>query len=552
MHDGRITSGRELRDLLRARYPIVYVVSSEEERVEQELARWVHDRRQKAKGQTDIEARKLISWTINDGLVEMAWSFDEHGDVRWLDGRKIPETDDPEKALGHIRRAEFQAVYVLRDFHPYLSNPKVARQVRDLHSLLREQHTNVVLLSPVYKAPAEIEKDLALVHFDLPGRGDIEHCLDRFLAKHAIDSRAKAVEGDTHFRSRVVEACLGLTLTEVDKVLAKSVIRSFDLHEEQDFDIETILQDKRHIIQKSGILEFFETQEGMADIGGLEVLKDWLTKRERAFYPEARNFGLPTPKGILLIGVPGCGKSLTAKAVGAFYKMPLLRLDVGKVMGSLVGSSEENMRKAIATAEAVAPAILWLDELEKGFSGTASSGQSDAGTTARVFGTFITWLQEKTSPVFIIATANDVSQLPPELLRKGRFDEIFFVDLPAAGERRQILDIHIRRKNRDVAAFDLDRLVAATQGFSGSEIEQTIVSALYDVFELKGRGGDPYRDITTDDILHSTGEIIPLSYTMKERIDYMREWARSRARLASEGRLHEEGEEAGRAGRLEL
>lgn len=548
---GRITSARELRDLLRARYPVVYVVSSEEERVEEELARFVEERRNKSKGQADLEARKLIAWTINDGLMELHWTLGDEGDVRWGEPKKIPETDDPEKALGHIRRAEFQAVYVLRDFHPYLSNPKVARMVRDLHGFLREQHTNVVLLSPVYKAPQEIEKDLALVRYDLPNRADIEHCLDSFLGKHGIDSAARAIEGDAHFRSRVVEACLGLTLTEVDKVLAKSVIRNYDLHEEQDFDIDTILQDKRHIIQKSGILEFFETQEGMGDIGGLEVLKEWLTKRERAFYPEARNFGLPTPKGILLIGIPGCGKSLTAKAVGAFYKMPLLRLDVGKVMGSLVGSSEENMRKAIATAEAVAPAILWLDELEKGFSGTASSGQSDAGTTARVFGTFITWLQEKTSPVFTIATANDVSQLPPELMRKGRFDEIFFVDLPSASERKQIFDIHIRRKKRDPDEFDLDKLVAATQGFSGSEIEQAIVSALYDVFELAAREGDHYRDIATDDIVRSAVEIIPLSYTMKERIDYLREWARSRARMASDG-PQASGADAERAGSLEL
>ncbi len=550
-HDHRITSARELRDLLRARYPIVYVVSSEEDRIEQELARFVQERREKSKGQAELEARKLMAWTINDGLMELHWTQEDDGTIRWAESKKIPENDDPEKALGHIRRAEFQAVYVLRDFHPYLSNPKVARMVRDLHGLLREQHTNVVLLSPVYKAPQEIEKDLALVRYDLPSREDIEHTLDRFLGKHGIDSNAQAVEGDPHFRSRVVEACLGLTLTEVDKVLAKSVIRNYDLHEEQDFDIDTILQDKRHIIQKSGILEFFETQEGMGDIGGLAVLKEWLRKRERAFYPEARNFGLPTPKGILLIGIPGCGKSLTAKAVGAFYKMPLLRLDVGKVMGSLVGSSEENMRKAIATAEAVAPAILWLDELEKGFSGTASSGQSDAGTTARVFGTFITWLQEKTSPVFVIATANDVSQLPPELMRKGRFDEIFFVDLPSGSERKQIFDIHIKRKNRNPDDFDLDKLVAATQGFSGSEVEQAIVSALYDVFD-QAREGDHYRDIGSDDIVASSAEIIPLSYTMKERIDYLREWARSRARMASEGAGASEDGDAERAGRLEL
>ena len=233
----------------------------------------------------------------------------------------------------------------------------------------------------------------------------------------------------------------------------------------------------------------------------------------------------------MLIGIPGCGKSLTAKAVGALWKMPLLRLDVGKVFSSLVGSSEENMRKAIQTAEAVAPCILWMDELEKGFSGTKSSGSTDGGTSARVFGSFITWLQEKTSPVFVMATANDVSMLPPELLRKGRFDEIFFVDLPSPTERKTIIEIHIIKKNRKVADFDIPRIVAATQGFSGSEIEQAIVSALFDAFEAK-------KDIDTDAVVRSCNEIIPLSYQMKERIDYMRDWAKSRARRAS---LDEEG-----------
>jgi len=548
----KITSGRELADLLRARYPVVYVVSSEEDRVEQELARWVHQRRAKSQGDADLEARKMISWTINDGFLERSWTLESDGTVKWGEDRKIPETDDPERALGHIRRAEFQALYVLRDFHPYLTNPKVGRAVRDLHRALREKHTNVVLLSPIFKAPAEIEKDIAVVDYDLPDREEVELTLDRFVDKHGIDSQADRVEGDPHVRSRVVEACLGLTIEEVDKVLAKSVIRNYDLHGEQDFDIDTILAEKRHIIRKSGILEFFESDRHFTDIGGLETLKDWLMKRERAFYPEAQRFGLPTPKGILLIGVPGCGKSLTAKSIGVFYKMPLLRLDVGRVFGSLVGSSEENMRKAIRTAEAVAPSILWLDELEKAFSGVQSSGQSDAGTTARVFGTFITWLQEKQSPVFVMATANDVSMLPPELLRKGRFDEIFFVDLPSPGERRSIVDIHLKMRNRDPAGFDIDKLVAATQGFSGSEIEQTIISAMYDVYEDATRTGDYSLDITTEAIVQSSSEIIPLSYTMKERIDHLREWARSRARRASAWDPAADSGEAERAGRLEL
>jgi SpoVK/Ycf46/Vps4 family AAA+-type ATPase len=228
----------------------------------------------------------------------------------------------------------------------------------------------------------------------------------------------------------------------------------------------------------------------------------------------------------LLIGVPGTGKSLTAKAVGALWQMPLLRLDVGKIFGGLVGSSEENMRSVIKTAEAIAPAILWIDELEKGFSGTQSSGSTDGGTTSRVFASFITWLQEKTTPVFVIATANNVHQLPPELLRKGRFDEIFFCDLPDREDRRQILDIHLRKKNRDPAKFDLDKLVEATVDYSGAELEQAVISALYDAF-------DTGNDLGTEGLLQTVTEIVPLAITMREMIETMREWARTRARMAS-------------------
>ncbi|HZS42580.1 MAG TPA: AAA family ATPase, partial [Polyangia bacterium] len=321
-------------------------------------------------------------------------------------------------------------------------------------------------------------------------------------------------------REQLVDAALGLTKTEAENVLAKSIVRHKTFH------LPTVLSEKKHIIRKSGILEYYEATESLDEIGGLETLKEWLQKRRNAFTQHAREFGLPLPKGILLIGVPGCGKSLTAKAVGAAWQMPLLRLDVGKIFGGLVGASEENIRKAIKTAEAIAPAVLWLDEMEKGFSGTGSSNMSDGGTTSRVFGTFVTWLQEKTAPVFVIATANNVHQLPPELLRKGRFDEIFFVDLPSREERKAIYEIHVKKKKRDPAALDLHRLVEASPEFSGSEIEQAVVSALYDAFDANA-------DLSTDGLIASAREIVPLAVTMKEGIDAMREWAKTRARNAS-------------------
>ena len=494
----RIGSAQEVEDLIKARYPLIYLVSSEEARVERAL-REIALRRE----------MKLAAWSITRGFVPLAG---EHrgGDVK-----------DPIKALDHIAGADAKAVFILRDFHAFVDNPQVVRKLRDLAHDLPEKtpRRTVLLLSSVLKIPPEMEKEIAVIDWDLPDRPEIDGIIGRMLRDlpQGVDAGEAA---DAAGRERIVEAALGLTYVETENVLAKSIVRN------KTFDVQTILSEKKHIIRKSGILEYYEASESLEDIGGLEILKAWLRKRRNAFSSKARDFGLPLPKGILLIGVPGCGKSLTAKAVGAAWQMPLLRLDVGKIFGGLVGSSEENIRKVIKTAEAIAPAVLWLDEMEKGFSGTGSSNMSDGGTTSRVFGTFVTWLQEKTAPVFVIATANNVHQLPPELLRKGRFDEIFFVDLPTREERKSIYEIHLKKKKRDVTKIDLARLVEASPEFSGSEIEQAVVSALYDAF-------DAGADLSTEGMLASAREIVPLAVTMKEGIDAMREWARTRARLAS-------------------
>ena len=506
MNRAKITSPQEIEDLIRAAYPLIYVISPEEDRVEATL-REVSERR----------GRQFVTWSITEG-------FDE-------DGGGLPkDVKDPIRALENVDRFEDHALFVFRDFHPYLTDPVIVRRLRDLcrsFSTRSRYKKHLILLSSVFKAPLELEKDMAVVDFDLPDREEILDIVQNTLDSVPMKDRANiSLAKDGDLKERVVEAALGLTANEIRSVLSKSLVRT------RDFDIETVLDEKKHIIRKSGILEFFESREGWNDVGGLEVLKDWLKKRQIAFSQRAREFGLPIPKGILMIGVPGCGKSLTAKAVSSLWQMPLLRLDVGKVFSSLVGSSEENIRRAIRTAEAVAPSILWLDELEKGFSGTKSSGESDAGTTARVFASFITWLQEKQSQVFVIATANDVTMLPPELLRKGRFDEIFFVDLPDPGERSEIVRIQIEKLNRrssiqrDPGAFDAEKISASMQHFSGSEIEQVIISALYDAF-------DEEEDLDVGRILKSASELIPLAYTMKENIDAMREWASTRARRAS-------------------
>jgi ATP-dependent 26S proteasome regulatory subunit len=494
----RISSAREVEDLVKARYPLVYIVSSEEQRVEKLLRDFALRKE-----------RKLAAWSITRGFVTLAGDH-RGGDVK-----------DPLKALDHIAGIEGRGLFVLRDFHAFLDNPQVVRKLRDLAHDLKKSQKNVLLLSPVTKIPPELEKEMAIIDWDLPDRGELDGIVLRLLQELPVGVEP-GIAADAAGRERIVEAALGLTYVEAENVLAKSIVRN------KTFDVPTILGEKKHIIRKSGILEYYEAQESLDEIGGLEVLKEWLQKRRNAFTSQAREFGLPLPKGILLIGVPGCGKSLTAKAVGAAWQMPLLRLDVGKIFGGLVGASEENIRKAIRTAEAIAPAVLWLDEMEKGFSGTGSSNMSDGGTTSRVFGTFVTWLQEKTAPVFVIATANNVHQLPPELLRKGRFDEIFFVDLPTPGERKDIWEIHLKKKRRDPSTIDLGKLVEASPEFSGAEIEQAVVSALYDAFDAKG-------DLTTDGLMRSLREIVPLSVTMKEGIDSMREWSKTRARQASTG-----------------
>lgn len=493
--DTKIDSRTELEHLIRARYPLIYISSGEEERVEEALKEIQASRNAKGGHQ-----RKLLFWSITQGFV---------GDEEFSDLR------DPIKALDFILRYEDGGMFVLRDFHPYLKDPVVVRRLRDCYREIQEgeRPKTVLLISPTLRIPRELEAELAMIDFDLPSREELSSLISNFAEAYGLSHDADAQE-------RYTEAALGLTYDETKLVISKSLIRH------RDFDINTILSEKKAIIRKSGLLEYYESREEFGGVGGLPVLKEWLARRQGAFTQRARDFGLPMPKGILLIGIPGCGKSLTAKAVGALWQMPLLRLDVGKVFSGLVGSSEENIRKVISTAEAVAPAILWLDELEKGFSGVQSSGQSDSGTTARVFGSFITWLQEKSSSVFVIATANDVSALPPELLRKGRFDEIFFVDMPTEAERREIFKIHLAKKKRALEDFDLDRLARESKGFSGAEVEQVVIAALYDAFFED----DP---LTTERLLASIKEIIPLSLTMKEKIDDLRDWAQTRARSAS-------------------
>lgn len=490
----------DLETLVRARYPLIYIVSWEEQRVIEALAEIARKRR-----------KKLYSWSISQGMTES-----DHAPIK-------ANLYDARTALDYIAASRDPAVFVLKDFHQCINDANIIRRLRDLTGLLKTSYKTIFIISPILKLPPELEKDITVVDFPLPDLDDIEVMLEGII-KSVDDNPQIDVNISAEEKEQIIKAAQGLTLNEAENVFAKSLVEKYRL------DIDVILSEKEQIIRKSGMLEYYRATEAFTDVGGMRLLKDWLTSRTMAFSKKARDFGLPQPKGIMLLGVQGCGKSLCCKAVASLWKLPLLRLDVGKIFSGIIGSSEENVRRAINVAESVAPAVLWIDELDKGFAGTQSSPFSDSGTTSRVFGTFVTWLQEKTAPVFVVATANDISNLPPELLRKGRFDEIFFVDLPSKEERKDIFNIHLRKRKRDPSNFDIDVLVDKTEGFNGAEIEQLVIDALYSAF-----GAD--RDVTTEDLIRCAEMTVPLSMTVKEQIDKLRSWAADRCRPANDRAL---------------
>ena len=496
----------ELETLIRARYPILYIITSEEMRV-QNIVVEVAKKRQK----------KVFEWSYNTGIVPAGTSIQSQKN-------RNAATKDPLMALDQVIEQIEPAIFIFKDFHPFLTknNFAIVRKLKEIALHLKNSFKTILLVSPVLEIPTELEKEVTVLNYPLPARDDLNALLDKIIADVKQFAQVK-IDLDDAGRERLLQAALGLTLGEAENVFAKIIVKEERLSGDN---VNEVFAEKQQIIRKSGLLEYYTTEDSFANVGGLAVLKDWMNKRVAAFTSEARAFGLPAPKGILLLGVQGCGKSLCAKAVSNQWQLPLLRFDMGRMFGSLVGSSEENVRRAIAVAESVAPAILWVDEIDKAFAGSQGSGATDGGTTARVFGTFLTWLSEKSAPVFVVATANDISQLPPELLRKGRLDEIFFVDLPSQEERKDIFRIHLNRRRREADKFDLDGLAGASKDFSGAEIEEAINSALYDAFYAK-------QEITTESVLITLSQTVPLAKTMDEQINRLRSWAEGRARNAS-------------------
>lgn len=468
--------------LRRSRNPLVGLLSYEEARVERALARSAREQK-----------LELWRWRATTGL--------EQGGV------VVPDTQALEAALGHIGQALTQAgLVVLVDAGESLRSPRVVRLLRDLEPKLGAREQSLLFLSPTLSVPQALEKDLMLLDVPLPGREEVARLLSVLLKQQGIQVPPERAE-------RIVKSSLGLTEKEIKRSYTRILLDGGRFDESA---LQELAEAKRQAIRRSRFLEFYERVGDMGSVGGLSELKLWLERRGKAFGQDARDFGLPEPKGVFLLGVQGCGKSLMAKAVAGSFQIPLLRLDVGAVFQA-GGRVEEGLRDTIRIAESIAPAVLWIDELEKGFEG---------GTGGAAFGTFLTWLQEKTAPVFVVATANEVRMLPPELLRKGRFDEIFFVDLPSVHERLSILEIHLRGRGRDPADYDLYQAAEETEKYSGAELEQVVVEALFNAF-AEGR------ELTERDLTRVIRDTVPLAVTMDDRLKELREWARPRTRPAS-------------------
>ena len=477
----------ELLLLLRARYPYIWLQSWEEERAIRVLSNCAEQL-----------GRRVLHWNMVDGLQP---------------GPSGLDTTQPGVALDALDQLEQAHIVIWKDPRHVIGGPEVVRQLRDLRPGLERRQQCVVFLGPTVDIPHDLEKDVVVVALPLPGLKEVARLFHAVIKEQGIEIELALFE-------RYVKASLGLTEDEIRRVYQKVLLRAGRFSEEE---LGLVIAEKSQVIRRSEFLEFHPSTEAVQGLGGLDNLKGWIESRDLAFSEKARKYGLPQPKGLFLLGVQGCGKSLTAKVVADLWRVPLLRLDVGALVAGH-GPADEGLRTTIAVAESMAPVVLWVDEIEKAFAGV--EGGRDSGSATRVFGNFVTWLQEKTAPVFVLATANDVRNLPPELLRKGRFDEIFFVDLPNIHERQLITEIHLRKRGRDPRLFATWEIAEATEKYSGAEIEQAVIDALFYAFSHD-------REVETRDVLRTVRETVPLAVTMDQRIKELREWARTRTRPAT-------------------
>ncbi|PSF38099.1 AAA family ATPase [Aphanothece hegewaldii CCALA 016] len=492
----------EFELLLRACYPLIYVPTLEEERLEKAIADCAKQ----------MGNRSVYVWDFVDG-------YHDNPNNEGVGKR------NPLQALEYLEKLPTNAggIFIFRDFQRFLEDVSISRKLRNLARSLKAQPKNIILISPTVQIPQDLTEVLTVVDFPLPTATEIKSEIQRLILSTGQSLSDKLTD-------ELVRAAQGLSLERIRRVLSRCLASHGKIEPE---DVELILEEKRQSIRQTQILDYYPATEQITDIGGLDNLKDWLLRRGGAFTERARAYGLPHPRGLLLVGIQGTGKSLTAKAISHHWHLPLLRLDVGRLFGGLVGESESRTRQMINLAEALSPCVLWIDEIDKAFAGV--DGRGDGGTTSRVFGTFINWLAEKQSSVFVVATANNIQALPPEMLRKGRFDEIFFVGLPNQEEREAIFTVHLSRlRPHNLKNYDIKRLAYETPDFSGAEIEQTIVEAMHIGFSQN-------RDFTIDDILEAASQMIPLARTAQEQIEFLQNWANSgKARLASrDGRFND-------------
>ena len=485
----------ELALFLKARYPIIYINTIEEDRVEYGIRKNI---------KTNLN-RSIYSWDFVDGYTN---NPNNEGFAK----------RNPLQALELVERlnAETPALFLLKDFNRFLTDLSISRKLRNISRILKLQPKTIIILGSDLNIPKELQDLITVVQFELPLEDEISQELNRLVTSLNIKI-------DSQLFENLTRACQGLSLERIRRVLSK-IIATYKTID--DNSIAVLLSEKKQIISQTEILEYISVDEKITNLGGLDNLKDWLKKRKTAFGVQASNYGLPTPRGLLLVGIQGTGKSLTAKAIANDWQLPLLKLDVGKLFGGIVGESESRLRQMIHVAETISPCILWIDEIDKAFSNTESKG--DSGTSNRVLATFISWLSEKTKPVFVIATANNIDLLPLEIIRKGRFDEIFFLDLPREEEREEIFKIHLQEfRPTSWESFDYEQLAQVSESFSGAEIRQSIIEGMYHAFYEK-------REFTTDDICFALEELIPLAHLESDQMVRLQNWASSgRIRSAS-------------------
>ena len=477
--------------LIRSRTPLIWIRSKEEERLSNFL-----------KSACKRLNRRLINWDCVNGI---------KGSLN--DEKKF--TNNPLGILNWIKEQQNapSTILVLKDFHKYYDDPSISRTIKELALSIKETSHNLIFSSFSYPASDEFNELMTIIDLPLPDQKEL-----KFLIENIANKTESSLDEET--LNELVMASSGLSEIRVRQVAARALTQRGKIGRD---DLKDIIEEKKQVIARSEVLEFFESKSNQNDIGGLKILKNWLQQRYQAFSNEAREYGLPIPKGVLLVGPQGTGKSLTAKSIAKNWAMPLLRLDVGRLFSGLVGSSEARTRETISRAEAMSPCILWIDEIDKGFGGDA---RSDGGTSQRVLASLLTWMSEKESSVFVIATANAIDKLPPELLRKGRFDEIFFLDLPNSNERLSILELHLKRR-RPNYNFPLSTIVDRTSGYSGAELEQAVIEAMHYSFSEK-------REISEKDLIKAVSELVPLSRTAKEQLELLKNWSSSgRARFAS-------------------